>query len=228
VAVDRTRRGFRLASPATANVLGIAGLVLFLLSGPLNAMTHFSTLSNAGWSGIGVFYASYGVGWVVARRQPRNSVGWILLGFAVLLAVGGCAGSYAVLIYRYGHGTLPLGPVAVLLNLLWAPALVLLPLAILLFPDGTLPSPRWRWVLGAYLPVAAAALFSPLRRRVQHMVDRRFNRSRYDADRIIAAFAVRLKDAVDLDAVQAALLGAAHQALEPEHVSVWISPPGLP
>jgi hypothetical protein len=71
--------------------------------------------------------------------------------------------------------------------------------------------------------LAAAALFNPVRRRVQHRVDRRFNRARYDADKIIAAFAARLQDAIDLDAVQASLLGAAHQALEPEHASVWIS-----
>jgi hypothetical protein len=75
--------------------------------------------------------------------------------------------------------------------------------------------------------LAAAALFNPARRRVQHMVDRRFNRTRYDADTIIAAFAARLQDAIDLDAVQAALLGAAHQALEPEHASVWIRQHGL-
>ena len=53
--------------------------------------------------------------------------------------------------------------------------------------------------------LAAAAVFSPLRRRVQKMVDRRFNRARYDADEMVAAFAVRLKDAVNLDAVQADL-----------------------
>jgi len=71
--------------------------------------------------------------------------------------------------------------------------------------------------------LAAAALFSPLRRRVQRVVDRRFNRARYDADKIVAAFAARLKDAVDLDAVQDDLSGVVHQALEPAHVSVWIS-----
>ena len=71
--------------------------------------------------------------------------------------------------------------------------------------------------------LAAAALFSPLRRRVQHMVDRRFNRARYDADQTVAAFAGRLKDAVDLDAIRDDLAGIAYQALEPVHVSVWIS-----
>ncbi len=70
--------------------------------------------------------------------------------------------------------------------------------------------------------LAAAALFSPLRLRVQRAVDRRFNRARYDSDKTVAAFAARLKDAVDLDAVRADLLGVVHQALEPAHVSVWI------
>ena len=71
--------------------------------------------------------------------------------------------------------------------------------------------------------LAAAALFSPVRRRVQRMVDRRFNRTRYDADKTVAAFAARLKDAVDLDAVRDDLAGVASRALEPAHVSVWIS-----
>ena len=55
------------------------------------------------------------------------------------------------------------------------------------------------------------------------MVDRRFNRARYDADQTIAAFAAELRDAVDLDAVRADLLAVVHAALEPGHVSVWIS-----
>jgi hypothetical protein len=71
--------------------------------------------------------------------------------------------------------------------------------------------------------LAAAALFSPVRRRVQRAVDRRFNRARYDADQTVAAFAARLKDAVDQDAVRDDLAGVVHQALEPAHVSVWIS-----
>ncbi len=55
--------------------------------------------------------------------------------------------------------------------------------------------------------LAAAALVSTLRRRVQHAVDRRFSRTRYDADEAVTAFAARLKDAVDLDAVQDDLTG---------------------
>ena len=71
--------------------------------------------------------------------------------------------------------------------------------------------------------LAAAALFNPLRLRVQHMVDRRFNRARYDADQTVAAFAARLKDAVDLDSVRDDLATVVQQALEPAHLSVWIS-----
>jgi hypothetical protein len=71
--------------------------------------------------------------------------------------------------------------------------------------------------------LAAAALFSPLRRRVQRMVDRQFNRSRYDADQIVTAFAARLQDAVNLDSVRDDLASVVQKALEPAHVSVLIS-----
>ena len=69
--------------------------------------------------------------------------------------------------------------------------------------------------------LAAAALFNPIRRRVQHAVDRRFNRARYDAEATVAAFAARLKDAVDLDAVRDDLASVVQTALEPAHVWVW-------
>ena len=73
--------------------------------------------------------------------------------------------------------------------------------------------------------LACAALFMPLRRRIQRMVDRQFNRARYDADQAIAAFAARLQDAVDLDAVSADLTAVVQAALEPAHVTVWINWP---
>ena len=72
--------------------------------------------------------------------------------------------------------------------------------------------------------LAAAALFTPVRRRVQRLVDRRFNRARYDAETTVAAFADRLKDAVNLDAARDDLAKTVHQALEPAHLSVWVSP----
>ena len=58
---------------------------------------------------------------------------------------------------------------------------------------------------------------------MQRAVDRRFNRARYDADQTVTAFAARLKDAVDLDSVRDDLATAISRALEPAHLSVWIS-----
>ena len=62
------------------------------------------------------------------------------------------------------------------------------------------------------------------------MVDRRFNRARYDADQMVAAFAAGLRGAVDLDTVRADLLAVVNRAVEPAHISVWIatSTPGPP
>jgi hypothetical protein len=71
--------------------------------------------------------------------------------------------------------------------------------------------------------LAVAALFNPLRTRVQRLVDRRFNRARYDREALVAAFGARLRDAVDSETVLAELAGAAASAVEPVHVSVWIS-----
>jgi hypothetical protein len=380
----------------------LAVLVLMLLAGALvlSALTgQLSVLGSGPIVPVAVVYAA--VGFVVARRQPGNPIGWILITFIVVFLLSGVAGGYAALYYRFGHHGLPLAPVAVLLTPLWAPALLLFPVVILLFPDGKVAARGWRWVLCAYvvagalasaavfapavtavarhdvridaagnlistgrshggplaaawvlvlglilvfvlsfvahqvlswrraagerrqqlkwlatgaavtlaviavslgtsstsvvgeilgvglaaLPVgigvgilkyrlydidriisrtlayaivtgllvgvyaglvllatrvlplsspiavaaatlAAAALFTPLRRRVQRAVDRRFNRARYDADQTVAAFAARLKDAVDLDMVRDDLAGAVRQALEPAHVSVWISQRG--
>jgi hypothetical protein len=78
-------------------------------------------------------------------------------------------------------------------------------------------------VAGSTLVVAA--LFHPLRRRVQRVVDRRFNRARYNADQIVAAFAARLQDAVELGTVRDELASTVHAALEPAHLSVWIKEP---
>ena len=73
-------------------------------------------------------------------------------------------------------------------------------------------------------PGRGGAVPHPCGGRVQQRVDRRFNRARYDADQTVAAFAARLKDAVDLDTVREDLARVVQAALEPAHVSVWTSP----
>jgi hypothetical protein len=72
--------------------------------------------------------------------------------------------------------------------------------------------------------LAAAAMFTPLRRRVQHAVDRRFNRARYDAQVIVAAFTARLRHSADFDTVQGELVSAVQQAFQPAHISLWSVP----
>jgi hypothetical protein len=72
--------------------------------------------------------------------------------------------------------------------------------------------------------LAAAALFQPLRRRVQARVDHRFNRARYDAARTIDGFAARLRDEVDVDAVRDDLLEVTSRAMQPASISLWVAP----
>jgi hypothetical protein len=387
---------FRPASPRTALVVGVLVLLAVAAAVPLDIASH--AISQ------GVVVLPFGaVGFVVARRQSRNPIGWILLALTLAFWLSTDGGSYAVLYYHQGHRGLPLARVGAFLAAWWIWLLLLLPLPIALFPDGRLTR-RWRWVVFAYLaaaavfvalstwqdatgvvarhvqvdsqgqllsterggsgtsvvkgvgaalfvvfcvgcvvrqivsymrsageyrqqlkwllsggaisiiglilaiaignssvlalhvvgsigffsvgalplgigvgilkyrlfeidrlisrtvsyliltgllaavfvgivalttnvlpfssPVgvaastlAAAGLFNPLRLRVQRLVDRRFNRARYDADAIVAAFTSRLRDAVDLDTVRGELLEAVTRAVQPAHASVWIRPP---
>ena len=105
--------------------------VLTVIAIPLASLT----VINVGSDLLNLVFA--GVGVVVARRQPRNPIGWILLIFIFVALLGDAAGAYAVLAYAHGHH-LPLGLVAVLLAPLGYLAIPALPLVILLFPDGRL------------------------------------------------------------------------------------------
>jgi hypothetical protein len=393
----------RLATPTTAAALFVVVLALLVPALPLyRATNHVSTAGDLSSFVVVLPFALVGV--VVARRQPRNAVGWILLATALFFIVQADASMYTVLDYRLHGGRLLFGPLAVLVQPSWAPAIVCMVLALLLFPDARLPLGRWQWilwpflgvaglwVLGAFgiaahaiathtvdittsgdliqlshptgsvawwgvvqnvffpviflsglgslakqivsyrgstgerrqqlkwllaggaiftvggflslsgstdggpvehalnvagtfglvaLPVfvgiailkyrlfeidrlisrtlsyaivtgllvgvyvglialttralplsspigvaastlAAAALFTPVRRWVQRVVDRRFNRARYDAEATVAAFSAGLRDAVDLDRVQRDLIGVVNLSMQPSHVSVWL------
>jgi hypothetical protein len=158
-----------------------------------------------------------GVGLVVARRQPANPLGWLFLVIAVCLFLSTVGGDYAVADYELGHH-LPLGAAGLALDPLWTAALALFVVVILLFPDGSLPSRFWRWALRAFclmyvvlLVALAVATSGALAARAEVMV---------------AAFALRLKDAVELESVRDDLADVVQQALEPAHVWVWMSERG--
>ena len=145
--------------------------------------------------------------------------------FAVGISLLPVAAGVAILRYRLYdidrliNRTLVYGLVTALLGGVYA-GLVLL--AGQLFGDLGDRPPSWA-VAGATL--AVAALFRPARRRVQALVDRRFNRARYDAARTVDTFSARLRDQLDLDTLSAELLGVVDQTVQPASASLWLRGP---
>jgi len=118
---------------------------------------------------------------------------------------------------RLINRTLVYGLLTALLGLVYAGAVLVLGQ---LFGVGRDP-PSWA-VAGATL--AVAALFQPARRRIQAIVDRRFNRRRYDAARTVERFSARLRDEVDLNTLSAELLTVVNQTMQPTQSSLWLRP----
>jgi hypothetical protein len=176
-----------------------------------------------------------------ARGTERQQLRWVAAGATGAVA-GLLVGMAGVVVTYFAVLCVPLGvAVAVLRYRLWdldrlvsrtvtytlvtgllvVPYLLILPAA-----TGLVGSSGSLVVAAATL--AAAALFQPLRRRVQDLVDRRFNRRRYDAAQTVAGFATRLRDQVDLDALQAQLLAVVDQTMQPTQASLWLRPPATP
>ncbi len=139
------------ASPGAALALGAVALLAMAAEVPLATLAHHFA---AALPIVCASLPSAVVGCIVAYRQPRNPVGWLLLALGICPLVGLDAIAYSVMRYQQGHTGLPLGEVAVFVTPVeWVSVLLLLPLPLLLFPDGQL-SGGWRWVLRCYLAVA--------------------------------------------------------------------------
>jgi hypothetical protein len=150
---------------------------------------------------------------------------WVGLFALILVGFGLFTACVTVAMLRYHlydidrliNRTLTYGLLTIVLGAIYVGAVVLLGQA--LHP----------WVGHSALAVAAstllvAALFQPLRRRIQDQVDRRFNRRRYDAAKTIEAFSARLREQLDLDTLSAELLGVVDRTMQPTRVSLWLRP----
>jgi hypothetical protein len=163
------------------------------------------------------------LGWV--RPQSTRPVGAVLGGVAILGVTGlPVTAGLAILTYRLYeidriiNRTLVYGLLTALLAAIYAG----LVLSIGQLSGGIGTEPPSGAVAGATL--AVAALFQPARRRIQQVVDRRFNRRKYNAAQTIQAFSTRLRDQVDLDTLSSELLAVVDQTMQPTQVSVWLRP----
>jgi hypothetical protein len=143
----------RVLRPATALAVGVLTVAMLAVAAVIAAAAHKSDPANLGevalWFSFGI------VGVVVAWHQPRNPMGWVLMGVTFFFVLDALATSYAILDYRLHGGRLPAGGLAVLLAPSWAPAIVLVGLTIMLFPDGRMVASWWKPMLWGYLALGA-------------------------------------------------------------------------
>jgi hypothetical protein len=222
----------RVILPYTVAVLGgMAALAIAALA-PLVRYRRSGQVERQQLKWL-VFVLAVGVVGGLAAAALINVVPVVANGLAVLviielalgipLAVGAAILRYRLYdIDRLINRTLVYGLLTILLGGVYAG--LVLTLGQLAGGIGADP-PSWA-VAGATL--AVAALFQPARRRVQRLVDRRFNRRRYDAAKTVAAFSARLRDEIDLDTLAAELLAVVDQTTQPTQASLWLRPHKAP
>jgi divalent metal cation (Fe/Co/Zn/Cd) transporter len=224
-------RGNPLAIPALARVLvvpAVAGVVIVLVAllvGAGSLVVRFRRargverqqlrwLAYAAALAAGLLLVALAAG-VLAKDEVVSAS--LALGVALLpLATGAAILRYRLYdLDRIVSRTLAYGLLTVLLG--GGYAAVVLGLGQLFGRDSSL--------VVAVATLVVAAVFQPARRHVQALVDRRFNRRRYDAARTVAAFSARLRDEIDLDTLTGELLAVVEQTMQPTRVSLWLRPP---
>ena len=136
----------RRARPTAA---ALAGGAIVVVIAAVITLSVFARQPGYAVQPIMIAVPTGAVGVLVVRHQPGNPNGWLLLGIATALLLSTVAGAYALIGYHTGR-YLPLSRASLIFYLLWSPALALYLLIILLFPDGRVPTPRWRWAVWAY------------------------------------------------------------------------------
>jgi hypothetical protein len=141
----------RLVSPTSAVALAVVTVILVAAIVALSVLTHGS---QVGWfinlPRIAIALVFAGVELVAALKQPNNTIGWHLMGSGAMLILASDTSAYLVLDYRLHSSHLSLGMMVVFLTSCAAEiAFLLLPIPILIFPTGWLPSSRWRGMLWA-------------------------------------------------------------------------------
>jgi hypothetical protein len=210
------------------------------------------------WAGVALFMASLAAALAclvlrfrAAHGVERQQLRWVVAGATTMVvtiwmlvpvALSGIAPAVPVVLSPLASLCVPVAvAVAMLRYHLWdldrlvsrtvtyavVTALLALPY-LLILPAVTRLAGDAGSLAVAAATLAAAALFAPLRRRVQVLIDRRFNRARYDAARTVAAYAARLRDQVDLDALQGELLAVVEQTVQPTRAWLWLRPPAPP
>jgi hypothetical protein len=214
---------------------GILSLGLVVLAAIVSLFVRFRRSSGAereqlkwlGWAGVWTLFLLFmaGPGTYGASPLYPGAVAAILLAinpylFAFAFAVIPLFTAVAILRYRlydidriisrtlsYAIITAVLGGLFVLVALV--PTVIV----------GSDDAPNWTIVVATIL---VAAAFRPVRRRVQGVVDRRFNRARYDAAHTIEGFSARLREEIDLDTLRGELHGVVDRTMRPEHVFLWL------
>jgi hypothetical protein len=157
-----------------------------------------------------------------AGYQLFNGPFWLLLWTILLLSV-----SIPILRYRLWdidviiNRTLVYGSLTILLVALYVGFILALQALVHAVTGSFSEQPLA--VVGSTLVIAA--LFQPLRRRLQNIIDRRFYRRKYDAAKVVAAFSATLRTEVDVDTLREHLTTVVQETMQPSHVSLWVRPP---